>query len=58
MLDFWIKFWSVFFFMSLTIFALLSVCVAIGGFFNILDLFRTIKKQHELSDDKQNTQNT
>lgn len=46
-MDFWIKFWSFFFFLSLGIFAILAVSVTIGGFFNILSLFKNLKAKHE-----------
>lgn len=49
MLDFWIKTWSVFFFLSLGIFAVLAVTVTIGGFYNILSLFSLLNKEHEES---------
>ncbi len=46
-MDFWIKFWSFFFFLSLAIFAILAVVVSIGGLFNIRSLFRTLTNEHE-----------
>ena len=39
----WVKFWSFFFFLSLTVFAGLAVVVTIGGFFNIRSLFKDLK---------------
>ncbi len=45
--NFWVNFWSVFFFVSLGIFALLAVVVTIGGFFNILSLLATLAKEHK-----------
>ncbi len=50
MVDFWIKFWSVFFFLSLGVFFVLAVVVTVGGFFNILSLFATLVKEHSRPD--------
>lgn len=41
-MDFWIKFWTAFFFASLAVFACLAVVVSIGGFFNIRSLFKSL----------------
>jgi nitrate reductase NapE component len=38
----WIKIWTFFFFLSLGIFACLSVVVTIGGYFNIRSLFKDL----------------
>jgi hypothetical protein len=38
----WIKIWTFFFFLSLALFACLSVVVTIGGFFNIRSLFKDL----------------
>ncbi len=38
----WIKIWTFFFFLSLTIFACLSIVVTIGGLFNIRSLFKDL----------------
>jgi hypothetical protein len=38
----WIKIWTFFFFLSLAIFAGLSIIVTIGGFFNIRSLFKDL----------------
>lgn len=46
-MDFWIKFWSVFFFISLAAFTGLAVSVTIGGYFNIRSMFRQLSSQHE-----------
>jgi hypothetical protein len=51
--DGWINFWSFFFFLSLSLFVLLSVAVIIGGFFNILSLLRTISEGHKSTEDAQ-----
>ncbi len=41
-MHFWINFWSIFFFISIAIFAGLAVVVSIGGFFNIRSLFKSL----------------
>lgn len=41
-MNFWIDFWTVFFFASLAVFAVLAVVVSIGGFFNIRSLFKDL----------------
>jgi len=46
----WVKFWSFFFFLSLTVFAGLAVVVTIGGFFNIRSLFKSLKEQAAASE--------
>ncbi|MHC4173487.1 MAG: hypothetical protein ACYTBX_05945 [Planctomycetota bacterium] len=46
-MNFWIDFWSWFFFLSLAIFAILAVVVSVGGFFNILSLFKTLTMQRD-----------
>ncbi|MCK5271361.1 MAG: hypothetical protein KAJ52_02245 [Sedimentisphaerales bacterium] len=46
-MDFWIKFWSVFFFISLAAFTALAVSVTIGGYFNIRSMFRQLSSQHK-----------
>ena len=46
-MNFWINFWSVFFFVSLVVFAGLAVVVTIGGFFNIRSLFKSLTAEHE-----------
>jgi hypothetical protein len=47
----WVKFWSFFFFLSLTVFAGLAVVVTIGGFFNIRALFKSLKEQAAASEE-------
>lgn len=42
-MQFWIDFWTFFFFASLAVFATLAVVVSIGGFFNIRTLFRGLR---------------
>ncbi len=41
-MNFWIYFWSVFFFISLALFITLAAVVLVGGFFNIKSLFRSL----------------
>jgi len=49
-MDFWIKFWTFFFFASLVVFAALAVVVSIGGFFNIRSLFKSLTDEAERRD--------
>ena len=41
-MKFWIVFWTVFLFVSIAVFAGLAVVVTLGGFSDILALFRKI----------------
>ena len=50
-MNFWIDFWSWFFFLSLAVFALLAVVVSIGGFFDIISLFKTLTMQRDQEQD-------
>ena len=50
-MDFWINFWTFFFFASLVLFAVLAVVVTIGGFFNIRSLFKSLKRRAEQEDE-------
>ncbi len=43
-MDFWVTFWSVFFFLSVAIFMALSITIAIGGFFDIKSLIKSLKE--------------
>lgn len=43
----WVKIWSFFFFLSLTLFTGLAVVVTIGGFFNIRSLFKDLSEAKE-----------
>ncbi len=45
-MQFWVDFWTLFFFASLAFFAGLLVIVAIGGFFNLRSLFKGLREQH------------
>jgi len=44
-MNFWINFWSFFFYASLVLFAGLAIVVAIGGFFNIRSMFKSMAEQ-------------
>ncbi len=46
-MNFWINFWTIFFIASLAIFSVLAVVVSIGGFFNMLSLFKTLTMQRD-----------
>ncbi len=46
-MNFWISFWTIFFVVSLVLFALLAVTVTIGGFFNIRSLFKSLSERRE-----------
>jgi len=41
-MNFWITFWTIFFFASLSIFSVMAVIVAIGGYYNIRSLFKLL----------------
>jgi hypothetical protein len=51
-MNFWINFWSFFFFASLSIFAVLAVVVTIGGFYNIRSLFKSLTNRVDQNDDQ------
>ena len=46
-MGFWVNFWTGFFFLSLAVFTGLAIAVAIGGYFNIRSLFKSLKAEHE-----------
>lgn len=46
-MSFWATFWTWTFLIAIIFFAGMAVVVAIGGFFDIRALFRTIREQHE-----------
>jgi hypothetical protein len=46
-MNFWINFWTVFFIISLALFAGLAIVVTIGGFFNIRSLFKNLSGRSE-----------
>jgi hypothetical protein len=41
-MNFWIDFWTVFFFASLAVFAGVAIVVSIGGFFDVRSLFKSL----------------
>ena len=43
----WLDFWTVLLVLTLGLFAVLTVVVAIGGFFDIRRMFRTLAKNGE-----------
>ncbi len=49
-MKFWIDFWTIFFYASLAVFAVLAVVVSIGGFFNIRSLFKSLSQRTEQDD--------
>lgn len=49
-MDFWINFWLVILVAAVGMFAVLAIVVAIGGFKNLLALFRSIDAQHARQD--------
>ncbi len=49
-MKFWIDFWTIFFYASLAIFAVLAVVVSIGGFFNIRSLFKSLSERSDQDD--------
>jgi hypothetical protein len=46
-MNFWINFWSWFFFLSLAVFAALVAVVLVRGFFDVFSLFKTLTKQRD-----------
>lgn len=51
-MNFWINLWTVFFFVSLGLFAMLAIAVTIGGFFNIRSLFKSLSGRSEQAEEK------
>jgi hypothetical protein len=47
-MTFWVDFWTTMLIVSIAIFSLMAVVVTIGGFFNIISLFKTLGKEHQL----------
>jgi len=45
-MDFWTIFWQITLIGALSVFGLMAIVVAIGGFANVLALFRSIDAQH------------
>lgn len=50
-MNFWINFWTIFFIVSLALFAGMAIVVSIGGFFNIRSLFKSLTERSEQSED-------
>jgi hypothetical protein len=50
-MNFWITFWTIFFLVSLALFAGLAVVVSIGGFFNIRSLFKSLTDRADRQDE-------
>ncbi len=50
MMDAWATFWGVLLITVLMVFAVLSVAITIGGFFDIKALLASIEAQHKGSD--------
>ena len=49
-MEFWIHFWRIVLVAALAVFAVLAVVVTIGGFRDVLALFRSIDAQHARDD--------
>jgi len=49
-MNFWINLWTLFFLVSLALFAGLAVIVSIGGFFDIRSLFKSLTDRTEQED--------
>lgn len=41
-MNFWIYFWTIFFFVSLVVFAGVAIVVSIGGYFDVRSLFKSL----------------
>ena len=50
-MNFWINFWTIFFIVSLALFAGMAIVVSIGGFFNIRSLFKSLTERSEQSEE-------
>jgi len=50
-MNFWINFWSFFFYTSLVLFGGLAIVVSIGGFFNIRSMFKSMAEQGASEED-------
>ena len=51
-MEFWIQFWRIVLVAALAVFASLAVVVTIGGFRDVLALFRSIDAQHQRQDER------
>ncbi len=49
-MDFWINFWTFLLFASIAVFVVLAVVVAVGGFFDIRSLFKSLKESANKED--------
>ena len=52
-MEFWMLFWKVVFIVTLLLFAVLAVVVTIGGFKDIIALFRAMDKENQKLDDRE-----
>ena len=43
----WVTFWAIVLATSLAFYAVLACAVTIGGFIDVMAMFRTVEKQHE-----------
>ncbi|MCG8600671.1 MAG: hypothetical protein MI807_11055 [Verrucomicrobiales bacterium] len=48
----WTLFWKIVLISTAAVFALVSVAVAVGGFRDVKELLRSIKEQHDESDEE------
>jgi len=55
-MNFWINLWTIFFFISLALFAGLAVVVSIGGFFNIRSLFKSLSQRSDRQDENSSSE--
>ena len=46
-MNFWIHFWTVFFFASLVVFIGVVIVVSVGGFFDVRSLFKSLTASPE-----------
>lgn len=46
-MNFWINLWTIVFFASLAGFTILAIVVSIGGFYDIIALFKGLTAQHK-----------
>ena len=51
----WIIFWKVLLVFSLAVYAALVLCVTVGGFKDILTMFRTLDEEHRHAGEKDNS---
>lgn len=50
-MNFWINLWTIVFFGSLAGFTILAVVVSIGGFYDIIALFKGLTAQHKKAEE-------